>query len=94
MINTQFLSNGENKYAVKRVEDVEPLIEHAKTLRAAGAVGTKDMKHAAEFPATVVENYIARKGITFAEFMADESHVRALLNDPDLKGFRIWEGRH
>lgn len=94
MIVDQFLSNGEGKYAVKRTEDVSGFIESAKEKRASGDLGSKDMRHAAEFPATVVENYISRAGITFAEFMENPVHVKRMLADPDLKGFRIWEGRH
>jgi hypothetical protein len=93
MVKTELLSNGEGKYAVKRTEDVSGLIESIKQRRTAGGVGSKEMRLAAEFPATVIENYINRIGITFAEFMADSSHATRLLNDPDLKGFRIWEGR-
>lgn len=51
------------------------------------------MKHAAKIPKAVIENYMARVGITFHEFMVDDKHVRAMLNDPELSGFRIWKGR-
>lgn len=94
MIQDRFLSDGDGKYAVRRTEDVSGFIERAKEMRTAGDVGSKDMRHAAEFPATVVENYINRAGIAFAEFMENPIHVKRMLADPDLKGFRIWEGRH
>lgn len=88
-----FLNNNDFTYAVKHVEDAEPLIELNKDRRSSGIVGSSDMKHAAEFPAVVVENYCNTKGITFKQFMEDSSHAIAMLNDPDLRYFRIWEGR-
>lgn len=92
-METRFLNNNDQTYAIQRTQDVEPVIEFAKARRAAGDVGSKDMKLAAEFPAVIIENYINRAGITFAEFMRDQVHVKRMLADPDLKHFRIWEGR-
>lgn len=77
----------------RRSQDVEPILDHVKALRSLGEVGSSEMRHAAKIPKAVIENYIARTGITFHEFMVDEKHIRAMLNDPDLSGFRIWKGR-
>lgn len=51
------------------------------------------MRHAAKIPASVIENYIQAKGITFQQFMANPAHAREMLNDPALAGLRIWKGR-
>ena len=40
-----------------------------------------------------MELYKQKWGITHHEFMANPVHIRRMLNDPDLQGFRIWEGR-
>lgn len=77
----------------RRSEDVEPHLEQAKALRSCGLVGSSEMRHAAQFPASVVENYCTRMGITLHEWMANPAHVKNMLNDPELSGFRIWEGR-
>ena len=77
----------------RRSQDVAPILDHVTRLRNTGEVGSSEMKHAAKIPKAVIENYIARTGISFHEFMVDEKHVRAMLNDPDLSGFRIWKGR-
>lgn len=77
----------------RRSQDVAPILDHVTRLRNAGEVGSSEMKHAAKIPKAVIENYIARTGISFHEFMVDEKHIRAMLNDPDLSGFRIWKGR-
>jgi hypothetical protein len=41
----------------------------------------------------IVESYMARHGITFTEFCESPEHIKAMVNDPALKAFRIWQGR-
>lgn len=77
----------------RKSEDVEPLLERLKGLRNAGDVGSSEMKHAASFPASVVEAYKAQYGVSHHEFMANPVHIRRMLNDPELAGFRVWSGR-
>lgn len=69
------------------------MLEEAKALRSHGMTGSSEMRHAAKIPTSVIENYIARLGITFHEVMANPIHINAMLNDPELSGFRIWQGR-
>ncbi|NKJ22018.1 hypothetical protein [Dyella sp. SG609] len=61
--------------------------------RAAGAIGSTEMRHAARVPAVLVESYCNRNGITVHEFMANDEHVSRLLNDPAIEPFRIWKGK-
>lgn len=77
----------------RRSQDVAPILDHVTRLRNAREFGSSEMKHAAKIPKAVIENYIARTGITFHEFMVDDKHIKAMLNDPELSGFRIWKGR-
>lgn len=63
--------------------------DHCHDLRASGQTGSKAMPHLAEFPAAVVEKYVNDNGITFAEWMQNPVHVRRMLNDPALSGFRV-----
>lgn len=79
--------------AIERIQDCTEIVEHAAGLRGIGKTGTKEMKHAARFPAVIVEQYCNAKGITFNEFLSNNVHVKALLADPALAAFRIWEGR-
>lgn len=75
------------------VQDCTPILEHATKLRNEGYHGSKEMKHAASFPAVIVEKYCNLHGIDFAEFMREKIHIRRMLQDPDLSGFRVWGGR-
>jgi hypothetical protein len=77
----------------RRSFDAEPHLEEVKALRSAGMVGSSEMKHAAHFPPGFAEYYCQLKGITYRELMTDEKHIRNMLNDPDLEGFRVWKGR-
>jgi hypothetical protein len=82
-----------NTTAIERVQDCTPIVDYAANQRVAGKVGSNEMRHAARFPAVIVETYLNNKGISFNEFLANPVHVKALLSDPSLTAFRIWEGR-
>jgi hypothetical protein len=77
----------------RRSFDSEPFLEHAADLRSRGILGSSELKHAASFSPAVVELYKQQWGITHHEFMTNPTHIRRMLSDPDLKGFRVWEGK-
>ena len=79
--------------AFERVQDCTPIVNFAANQRIAGEAGDKEMRHAARFPAVIVETYLNNKGITFNEFLANPVHVKAMLADSSLAAFRIWEGK-
>lgn len=56
-------------------------------------VGTKDMRPLATIPGFVIQQYCNEKGVSFAEFMRNPVHATRMLNDPDLRAFRIHPGR-
>lgn len=78
---------------VKRTQDAEPVLDLTSSLRAAGEVGSSEMRHAATIPAVVIEHYCNANGITFAEWMGSSVHINRMLNDKGLKYFRVWGGR-
>lgn len=83
----------DGKLITGTVQDCTPTLEDATARRNAGFTGTSEMRHAARFPPVLLEKYCNDAGIQFSEFMRDAVHVRRMLGDPALKGFRIWEGR-
>ncbi|GJH31441.1 hypothetical protein CBA19CS91_01810 [Paraburkholderia hospita] len=79
--------------AIERIQDCTPIAEHAKALHNAGIHGSSEVRHAAQIPFVLIERYCNDRGITFEEWMQNEEHIAAMLNDPALADFRIWKGR-
>lgn len=74
------------------VQDCTSYLDKATSLHNEGHHGSSEMRHAAHFPAILVEKYCHQKNILFSEFMSNREHVRAMLGDPTLSGFRVWKG--
>lgn len=66
--------------------NADPILRRNKRLREDHKSGG-DMKHVASVPITVYEKAI-REG-----WANDQEAWRKYLNDPDNRGFRVWEGR-
>jgi hypothetical protein len=92
-IRTTGLKTVDGQVVERRSQDVEPIIEHAANLRAVGAVGGSEMRHAARIPFALIENYLQVNGINMHEFQTNPAHIKRMLNDPALAHFRIWQGR-
>ena len=91
-MNTQIqVENGNAIF--KSTQDCTPILEHATKLHNEGIHGSNEMRHAARFPQVLVEKYLAEKNILFSEFMANPVHIKTMLNDSALAGFRIWPGK-
>ena len=92
-IGTKFHMQGDSM-VVQRFQDCTAIHELCKSKNKEGVHGSSDMRLAASLPFVVVENYCNQNGVEFAEVMAPGSpHIKRMLNDPALAGFRIWEGR-
>jgi hypothetical protein len=85
--------DGEGGITFERVQDCDAIAERCKARHNLNDVGAADMKLAASLPLVIVERYMNDHAITFNEFIGDKDHVRAMLNDPALSHFRIWNGR-
>lgn len=77
---------------IEHVGDVEPVLEYAKERARSGAgmSSTGEMMELAHFPEEIVMVYCNAKGITFAEFVQNEEHVKNLMADPALRDFLVW----
>lgn len=73
--------------------DLKAVAEVCKGLQNSGITGDKEMRHLAEFPGFIIEQYCNLNGITWAEWMQNPVHARRMLNDPDLAHFRVHAGR-
>jgi hypothetical protein len=92
-VQTRFLEGADYSFAVSRTQDVEPIANFTQGMAALEQGNGKDVKYAAEIPNVIVEQYISRKGITFAQFCESQEHIKEIVNDPALKAFRVWQGR-
>jgi hypothetical protein len=91
-VQTQFQAQ-DGRLIVRREQDVEPILEAAKRAHREGVHGSRDLRHAASLPMVLVEKYCNDHAISFAEFMREPKHVKAMCNDPALAHFRIWPGK-
>ena len=91
-VSTRMIEGADHEFAIHRAQDVEPILNYTKEMNRIGAGKGTDLRHCAEIPMIIVENYMQRTGITFNEFTASQEHIKAVVNDPALRDFRIWEG--
>lgn len=91
-LSTSYKTEDDRLY-VGRSQDCTTIAEYAKALHNEGHHGSSDMKHAAKIPLVIVEKYCNERGITFEEFMAGDKHIKAVVENPDNKLFRIWPGK-
>ena len=83
----------DGKLITGSVQDATPYLEHAAMLRSAGdGKKSKELWHVASFPAVVVEKYCNLAGIEFSEFMQNPVHIKRMVQDPALSGFRVAGG--
>lgn len=92
-IGTRIHTNDSGDVTFERIQDCTPILEHATSLSNEGHHGSGEMRHAARLPFVLVERYLNDHNITLAEFSSNREHVKRMLNDPSLAGFRIWKGR-
>lgn len=69
------------------------MLRWAKAARDADATGTNEYKRVGILPKVKVEEYCNVMGISGEEFFSNEVHVIRLMNDPDMKDLRVWQGR-
>jgi len=80
---------------MERAQDVEPVLDYLEGLRQVtdGKSESGDMYHVGDIPLVIVEQYLNKTGVTFAEFIKDDTHIKRILNNPDFAKFRVWQGR-
>lgn len=74
------------------IQDCTPIAENVAALRAAGHVGTGDIRHAGRIPFAMIEKYCHINHIEYRDFCINKDHWQRLLNDPHLSKFRVWQG--
>lgn len=85
----------ENKDVFERVQDVEPIIKEVEIMKAQtdGRGDTSLGYFVGTIPGIIIEQYEKQAGITHHEFMIDRTHIHRIMNNPDYKKFRVFEGK-
>lgn len=91
---TEFIANPDKEETVVvHTARFDGLLDHNAELRATQCFGDSDMRHVANIPGIVIEQYCIQRGVTWREFFQDDKHIKAVCNDPDLAYFRVAPGR-
>lgn len=90
---TSYMAHEDGQIITGTIQDCTPILEDAQRRQSMGIVGSSEMRHVARLPAALIETYCNVNGITFAEWLKDPVHARRMTTDPDLRGFRIWDGK-
>lgn len=85
------IHNGDATF--ESIQDCTPILDHAMRLHNEGITGSSEMKHAARIPQVLIERYLADNNVLFSEFCSNQDHIKRMLNDPALAGFRVWKGK-
>lgn len=71
---------------IERVQDVEPILEaNKRAFNDAANFKSETFNKKASIPIGILEMWLKDKGITYQEFMIDDSILKRFLNDPDNK---------
>lgn len=91
----EMIVQGENiiDLTSETLDNLRVVSDHCQRLRSSGLTGDKDMRVLAHVPGFMIEKWCNDHGITFAAFMRDNEIQTKMLNDPDMKAFRVYEGR-
>lgn len=79
--------------AMESPEAIAHALDHCAHLRDTGKTGHREMRHLASIPEWVVHRWLHDHGVAFKDFMRDNAIQTRMLNDPQLAGFRIAQGR-
>lgn len=91
-VTTRLILEGDMLRSV-RTQDCTPIADRAYAMHKEGMHGSKELKLAATIPNIIIEKYMNERGVSFAEVIGNDVHMRNIVNDPDNKMFRVWPGR-
>ena len=83
----------DNLVTFESIQDCTPILERATRMHNEGFTGSSEMKYAGRITDVMVEKYCHDNNVTFREFCCNKDHVKRLMNDPAMAGFRVWKGK-
>jgi len=76
----------EDKLHIETVQDVQPILEaNKRAFNDAREFKSEVFNKKASIPMTIMLAWLKEKGISYREFMIDDTILRRFLNDPDNK---------
>lgn len=80
---------------VEHVQDCTPIVDEVKRLKeVTDGRGDSSLGYfVGRIPEVIVQKYMDEMGVSYHEFVVDPIHIKRILNDPQYKRFRIFEGR-
>lgn len=87
----------DERMVTQRTQDVEPLLRKLDDMRIDGKDGyteDRDLLYVGEIPMTVVEQWCYANGIHPGRMLKnDDELVQRMVNDPEIRKFRLFNGR-
>lgn len=85
----------EDRDIVERVQDCEPIVKEVKQIKEVtdGRSNNGIGYFAGRIPGVIVEQYCNENKVSFRDFCIDDTHIKRILNNPDYKKFRVFEGK-
>ena len=85
----------EDRLYVKQEEDVAPQLQAIKDVKQHwdGRGNTSMGYFVGTIPQGVILQYCQKVGVTYQEFMSNNEHIHRIMNNPDYKNFRVFEGK-
>lgn len=85
----------ENKDIIYREQDCEPIIKEVEDIKlfTDGRGKTSLGYWVGRIPGIISEQYMKEAGITWNEYISNPEHVERIINNPDYKKFKIFQGK-
>lgn len=93
MKTTEFISQDDYTVVKQTVHGLSDLLEYNHALRESKSYGDKDMKLVGHIPGEVLQQYCMVNNVPWDQIFSDPTHIKRIMNDPDLAYFRVAPGR-
>lgn len=92
---THHFDEKNNRDIIERVQDCEPVVQEVEEIKqlSDGRGDTSLGYFVGRIPGIIIEQYMKQAGITYHEFIVDKTHIHRIMNNPDYKKFRVFEGK-
>jgi len=86
------MAEQDGRLIIASSQDCTAIAEWCKRQHNEGNHGSSEMRFVGRIGNVMIEKYMNETGVTYAEFMAEECHIKAIMQNPENADFRIWKG--